>query len=93
MAIDEKKRHQLHTCLRTVLGEDEAATLMELVPKTDWDKIATKDDLEKLKHELIGLFRKEMGTATSSFVRATIIGNSVSVATVAGIAFAAAKLA
>lgn len=49
-AITEAERNQLYNKLGETLGDEEADTLMKLVPPTgwDWEKIATKDDLKHL---------------------------------------------
>lgn len=49
MAITEGDRHHLHQRLEEVLGEEEAATLMEHLPPVGWADIATKADLEHLR--------------------------------------------
>lgn len=46
MAITEGNRHRLHRKLEELLGEDEAATLMEHLPPVGWADVATKSDLE-----------------------------------------------
>lgn len=46
MAITEGDRHRLHRRLEELLGEDEAATLMEHLPPVGWADVATKPDLE-----------------------------------------------
>jgi hypothetical protein len=52
MAVDEQRRIRLYEAARTVLGEQEAATLMEYLPPTGWADTATKDDLDRLGAEL-----------------------------------------
>ena len=61
MAVDERGRHALHEAARRELGDEEAATLMELLPPVGWADVATKRDLdvlrvemEALRHELYG---------------------------------------
>ncbi|MGI8427397.1 MAG: hypothetical protein ACR2FO_08655 [Actinomycetota bacterium] len=49
MAVDERSRHALHTKLQKVLGEEEAVTMMELVPPVGWGEVATKRDLDELR--------------------------------------------
>lgn len=49
MAIDERSRHRMHERLREVLGEEEAATLMEHLPPVGWADVATKRDLDGLE--------------------------------------------
>ena len=56
MSITEEERHQLIRSLERTLGEKEAASLMELVPKVPWHEIATKRDLDDLEARLISRF-------------------------------------
>lgn len=49
MALSEESRHALHNKLDTVLGPDEAATLMEHLPPVGWAELATKQDLNALE--------------------------------------------
>jgi hypothetical protein len=46
---DDRARHQLLTRLRQVLGDEEAATLMENLPPHRWSELATKEDLAALE--------------------------------------------
>jgi hypothetical protein len=52
MAIDEQSRHRLHAKLEELLGEVEAATLMEHLPPVGWSDVATKRDLELTSRHL-----------------------------------------
>ena len=52
MAISEQSRHQLYRRLEQVLGPDEAAVLMEHLPPVGWADVATKRDIEGLRHEM-----------------------------------------
>jgi hypothetical protein len=54
--------------LQEVLGESEAATLMEHLPPVGWADVATKRDLDHLKLDLdhqTALLRSEIATAKS----------------------------
>ena len=57
MAVDDRTRLNLHRKLETVLGPEEADTLMAHLPPTTWQDIATKDDLRVLGAELRTEFR------------------------------------
>lgn len=48
MAITEESRYRLHSRLKTTLGDEEAATLMEHLPPVGWADVATKQDLAQL---------------------------------------------
>ena len=52
MAVDDRTRLNLHRKLKTVLGPEEADTLMAHLPPTTWQDIATKDDLRVLGAEI-----------------------------------------
>lgn len=42
----------MHAALRKTIGKREADTLMEHLPPVGWADVATKRDLEILRHEL-----------------------------------------
>jgi hypothetical protein len=52
MAIDEQSRHRLYTKLEETLGQQEATSLMELLPPVVWADVATKRDLDQLAMQL-----------------------------------------
>jgi hypothetical protein len=52
MAVDERSRRQLYQKLQEVLGQEEAATLMEHLPAGGVGQLATKDDLGLMKDDL-----------------------------------------
>ncbi len=72
MSITESDRHRLYQRLETILGPDEATTLMEHLPPVGWADVATKRDLEHLASEMdsrfvaskkdIDLLRNDMNT-------------------------------
>ncbi|MGY6502485.1 MAG: hypothetical protein ACXIVQ_16490 [Acidimicrobiales bacterium] len=49
MAVTENARHKLYQRLESVIGPDEADTIMELLPPVGWSQVATKDDLHQLE--------------------------------------------
>lgn len=51
MAVTEERRHRLYSKLETLIGEEDASTMMELVPPVGWGDVATKRDLDH--HALI----------------------------------------
>lgn len=55
MAVDERSRHELYRKLETVLGPDEAATLMEHLPPVGWADVATQRDVALLREDLAQL--------------------------------------
>lgn len=52
MSITSAERHQLHSRLSDVLGEDEANMLMEHLPPLGWADVATKRDLDHVESVL-----------------------------------------
>ena len=88
MAVDESSRHQLHVKLEEILGPEEASTLMAHLPPVGWADVATKRDLDAVKNELVATLHKEISSNTRTLVIATSTLNI----TLAGIAFAAARL-
>jgi hypothetical protein len=100
MVIDEGARHRLHGKLENVLGSEEADILMAHLPPAGWADVATKRDLdalaelnkkehEALKFELLATFRAELLHQTRTMIFAMLMA----MATIAGLAFAAARLA
>ncbi len=61
MSVTEEDRLRLRVRLNEVLGEREAAVLMESVPPVKYDELATKQDL--------GLLRDELRSDTSGLAR------------------------
>lgn len=52
MAITDESRYHLHQRLESVLGHEEAATLMEHLPPVGWADVATKRDLDHLERSI-----------------------------------------
>ena len=52
MGVTEQQRHQLFVWFEEQMGEERAATMMELMPPADAAELATKADLEKLRADL-----------------------------------------
>ena len=52
MSTNDKARLELHRRLESVLGAEEAMTLMSHLPPVTWDQVATKDDLRVLEASL-----------------------------------------
>jgi hypothetical protein len=99
MAIDERARHRLYLRLEKVLGPEEATVLMEHLPPVGWADVATKHDLRELEERLDlrmesleNRMDAKLGRLEAQLLRTILLSNSASVLTVAGIAFAAAKL-
>ena len=56
MAITEGSRNELHNALTRHIGQDAAATLMEMLPPVGWADVATKRDLDQLDARLDARF-------------------------------------
>ena len=52
MSTNDKARLELHRRLDSVLGAEEASTLMSHLPPVTWDQVATKEDLRALETNL-----------------------------------------
>jgi len=96
MAIDERSRHRMYERLQKVLGEEEAATLMEHLPPVGWADVVTKRDLdlrlEALEQKLLAMFRDELNRQTRTMIHAMIFSTSAAVLTVGSLAVAAVRL-
>ena len=69
MPASEEERLALLSRLTETLGADAARTLMESLPPTHWDQIATKDDLRALEERLVHKFTGEMHKFTGEFAK------------------------
>jgi hypothetical protein len=81
MAITEAGRHRMYGRLEAVLGQEDAAMLMEHLPPVGWADVATKRDLEVVAAQL-----------ESRIIRTVVFALLASNATLAAIAFGAAQL-
>ncbi len=52
MPVDDRNRLNLLRKLESVLGREEANTLMEHLPPVTWNELATKSDVEVLRGEM-----------------------------------------
>ncbi len=88
--------------LEQALGPESAETLMEMLPPVGWADVATKRDLDALRHQLLADFRGEL-LAQSNAVNARIdaingqmktliLANFGAVVSMAALAFGVAKL-
>ena len=49
MAVTERQRHQLFNWFEEQMGQERAATMIELMPPTGFAELATKQDLAELE--------------------------------------------
>ena len=53
MAMTETQRTTLYNHLTEAIGQDAARTLMEQLPPSGWDQVATKDDVKASEERLL----------------------------------------
>lgn len=95
MALDERARHELFLRLEEALGPESAETLMEMLPPVGWADVATKRDLDALRHQLLADFRGELlaqSNAISAQMKTLILANLGTVVSIAALAFGVAEL-
>jgi hypothetical protein len=92
MALEESSRNRLYNRLDEVLGPDEARSLMSLLPPVGWADVATKHDLAQLESRIDAKFGTLQSELRAEMFRSILIANSVSLMTMGGLAFAAARL-
>ena len=98
MAIDEQRRSELFRAMAERLGEEPAITMFELLPPAGTD-LATRDDIhaveqqmETLRHELIGVFRAELRQVAAGHTRAMVAAMATTVVGIGGLGLAFAQL-
>lgn len=52
--MTEPARHRLHDGLKEAIGDDNAGTLMQMLPPYSWDEIAKRSDLEAMATKFEG---------------------------------------
>ena len=102
MALDERARHELFLRLEQALGPASAETLMELLPPVGWADVATKRDLDALRHQVLADFRGELLAQSNALnaridalngrMNTLIVANFGAVVSVAALAFGVARL-
>jgi hypothetical protein len=98
--VDERRRHLLYRKLEEVLGPDEAGTLMDHLPPVGWADVARRSDVEALRREMASLEERlsdrveaKLESKLNSQTKTLVALMSAQVVAVAGLAFAAARLA
>lgn len=56
MAVTERRRHEFFKWFEEQMGEERAATMIELMPPTGFAELATKQDLAELEVSLTRSF-------------------------------------
>lgn len=52
MPVDEAMRHQIFKGFEKLYGPEQAAAMMEMFPRVDWEHVALKSDLLELEKRL-----------------------------------------
>lgn len=55
MSVSEQERHQMYIAVESAIGTEGAATLMTLLPPSDWTDVARKSDVAALKSDVEAL--------------------------------------
>lgn len=84
----ERARLCLHHVLEERLGEEEASTMMELLPPVGWADVATKHDVDRA----VGELRAEMSVQLAALERRMLLAMLGAVTSATALAFAAARL-
>jgi hypothetical protein len=98
MGASANDRHRLHARLEQLLGADDAATLMEHLPPSPWDDLATRADIRSLRDELrtnIAEMRtdmRELRKDQRDSTRILFFSTIASQATLVGLVLAATRL-
>jgi hypothetical protein len=50
--ITEAQRFEMHTCLRGLMGEEVANTMMEHLPPSGWSDVARKSDVIQIQKDI-----------------------------------------
>jgi hypothetical protein len=76
MTVDEYDRrrasHQLFAMLEQLIGNKEPVTLMEHLPPGGHTELATKQDVDALKHELLAKIGQETRTIVFALVAVVV---------------------
>jgi hypothetical protein len=78
----------MYARLEAVLGEEDAAMLMEHLPPVGWADVATKQDLVMVRSDL----ERGMAQLESRIIRTVVFAMLASNTTLAALAFGAARL-
>ncbi len=100
MVLDERRRQQMYRKLEEILGPDEASTLMEPLPPVGWGDVARQSDIVLLRRDLDNMaerlsdrFEAKLESKLNSQTKTLVALMSAQTLAVAGLAFAAARLA
>ena len=86
MAVTEERRHRLYTKLERLIGEEDASTMMELVPPVGWGDVATRRDLDNGLDGLANRLRAEWSRQAVGMVIAIVTANTAATALIVSVA-------
>lgn len=86
MAVTEERRHRLYTKLERLIGEEDASTMMELVPPVGWGDVATKRDLDRGLDSFANRLRAEWSRQLIAMVIAIVTANAATTALIVSVA-------
>lgn len=99
MNASASDRHRLHRRLDELLGPEDAATLMEHLPPSEWNQLATKSDISDLRQELRDMERRltehvelRVRASVGDSTRVLFFSMLASQATLVGMVLGAVKL-
>ena len=68
MEVTEYERHQLFVWFEERMGQERAATMMNLIPPVGWFDLASKQDLLELEGRIDGRLAKMESSLTKTYV-------------------------
>ncbi len=68
MVVDERTRHSMYSKLKELMGDEDAAALMEHLPPVGWADVATKRDLDLLQTRFEASLSRALQSQTKLFV-------------------------
>jgi hypothetical protein len=92
MNASASDRHRLFVHLEQLLGPEDAATLMEHLPPTEWGELATKADLREMERRLVEHVDLRVKATVGESSRLLFFSMLASQATLVGMVLAATKL-
>ncbi len=90
--VGERARLRLHRVLEERLGEEEAATMMELLPPVGWADVATKHDVDQAIARAVAEMRAEFTEGLAALERRMLLAMLGAVTGSTALGFAAARL-
>lgn len=79
MPVTDQARNQLYNRLREALGDEDASTMMEVLPPAGWAEVARQRDLDELRRHLDSRFatKDDLREQTNRFIGWMFANNAV----------------